>query len=332
MNRICDLDYTWRYVPYIQYPSGDPIFEWFPPIADIIEKHHRLTVAMIDVVYVLGRGMCRALEPLCEYVDKAIDNFDEKTHDEEVKKAVWTGGKRLALDYFSLPSTTWRACWWCGDDVTQQVITFCKETVNLEADLLGSVADGWKPTSKSDCKEKFAQALEKALDDFIGDRTFVLFSLIRDASIQLVADLFNEMFGSAISEIAQTLNDLVSKLPPPLSNLQPGDIISNIFQSLVSKASTAAVLRWAKKTEIFIADPTAGEPQPWQEELAAKFRSKPRIRNDNDDNTKAEVSEEDQKRNAKPNKGGDAQTTEAAKTDGDAAAQTNTETTDATSS
>jgi len=55
MARICELNYTWTYVPYIQYPSGDAILEWFPPIADIEERHHRLTVAMIDVVYVLGR-------------------------------------------------------------------------------------------------------------------------------------------------------------------------------------------------------------------------------------------------------------------------------------
>jgi len=100
MSRVCDLDYTWRYTPYLQYPSGDEILEWFPPIADIIEKHQRLTVAMIDVVYVLGRGLCRAFEPLCEYVDKTVDNYDEKIHNDEINKAVWIGGKRLALDFF----------------------------------------------------------------------------------------------------------------------------------------------------------------------------------------------------------------------------------------
>jgi len=300
MSRICDLDYTWRYTPYLQYPAGDPIFEWFPPIADIIEKHQRLTVAMVDVVYVLGRGLCRAFEPLCEYVDKAAENYDEKTHEEEVSKAVWTGGKKLALDFFSLPYTTWYACWWCGSDVTQDVMTFCRETVNLQADLLGSVASNWKPTSKADVREKFAQAVINALDAFISDRTYVLVTLIRDSSIQLVADLFNEMFGDYITTIANDLNDLVSKLPPPLSNLQPGDIVSSIFQSLITKASTAAVKRWANKTERFIADTSAGEPESWKEELASKFRVKPRIRNDNDDNSKPEISEEDKKKNEKP--------------------------------
>jgi len=213
-----------------------------------------------------------------------------------------TGGKRLALDYFSLPYTTWRACWWCGDAVTQQVMTFCKETVNLEADLLGSAAANWKATSKADAKEKFAQALQAALDDFISDRTFVLVSLIRDAAIQMVADLFNSMFGEAIQNIAQVLNDLVTNLPPPLNGLKPGDIVANTLQSLVSKASTASVKRWASKTERFIANPEMGAPEPWKEELANKFRFAPRIRNDDDDNSKPEVSEEDKKKQEKPSK------------------------------
>jgi hypothetical protein len=301
MSRICDLDYTWKYTPYIQYPSGDPILQWFPPIENIIEKHNRLTVAMIDVVYVLGRGLCRAFEPLCEYVDKCIENWDEKQHEEEIRNSVWIGGKRLAMDYFSLPYTTWRACWWCGNSVTEQVLTFCKETINLEADLLGKVAQNWKPSNKTDSKEKFINILIDSLNEFISNRTFVLFNLIRDASIQLVADLFNEMFGENINKIAELLNDLVSKLPPPLSDLKPGDIVSSLFQMLVSKASNAAVKRWASKTERFITDPSLGEPQPWNEEIAAKFRFKPKIRNDNDDNTKPEVSEEDAKRNQKPN-------------------------------
>ncbi|ETO35419.1 hypothetical protein RFI_01644, partial [Reticulomyxa filosa] len=307
-DRISDLDCTWKYVPYIQYPSGDPILEWFPPIENIVEKHHRLTVAMLDVVYVLGRGLCRALEPLCEYVDKAASSFDEKTHEEELRKAVWTGGKKLAVDYFSLPYTTWRACWWCGSDITQQVLTFCKETVNLEADLLGSAAANWKPTSSKDAKEKFAAALKDALDAFIGDRTYILVTLIRDASIQLVVDLFNEMFGETINKIAEVLNDLVSKLPPPLSDLKPGDIVAGIFQTLVAQASTTAVKYWARKAERFIADPGAGEPTPWKEELAKKFRVAPRIRRDDDDNSKPEVNEEDKKRNEKPNKGGEGAT------------------------
>jgi hypothetical protein len=299
MSRVCDLDYTWKYVPYIQYPTGDPILEWFPPIENISEKHQRLTVAMIDVVYVLGRGLCRAFEPLCEYVDKASSSYDEKTHESEVAKAVWLGGKRLALDFFSLPYTTWRACWWCGNDITQQVLTFCRQTVNLEADLLGSVASTWKPSSSSDAKAKFAESLQTALDEFIGDRTFVLVNLIREASIQLVCDLFNEMFGETVNKIAETLNDLVAKLPPPLNELKPGDIICIIFNSLVSAASSAAVKFWGRKAERFIADPSCGEPPSWKEELAGKFRCAPRIRNDDDDNSKPEENEEDKKRNEK---------------------------------
>jgi len=235
---------------------------------------------------------------------KICENFDEKTHEQEVAKAVWLGGKRLALDYFSLPYTTWRACWWCGNAVTQEVLTFCKQTVNLEADFLGSVASNWKPTSKSDAKEKFTQVFQAALDNFIGDRTYVLVTLIRDASVQLVADLFNEMFGETINKIAEVLNDLVSKLPPPLSDLKPGDVVACMFQSLVSKASTAAVKSWAGKTELFIADPSCGEPQPWAQELAGKFRCTPRIRNDNDDNSKPEENEEDKKKNERPAAGG----------------------------
>jgi hypothetical protein len=299
MARVEDLNCTWKYVTYLQYPSGNPVFEWFPPIENIVEKHNRLAVAMLDVVYVMGRGLCRAFEPLCEYADKAANDFDEKKHEEEVAKAVWNGGKRLALDFMSLPYTTWRACWWCGNDVTQQVLTFCKETVNLQADLLGTVASTWKPSSKADAKAKFHDALRVALDNFIGDRTFVLASIIRDGSIQLVADLFVEMFGETVNEIAGVLNDLVSQLPSPLSDLKPGDIIIAIFKNLVKVTSNAAIKRWASATERFIANPDAGTPPSWKEELAAKFRtSPPRIRNDNDDNSKPEVSEEDKKKKA----------------------------------
>jgi len=299
MARVEDLNCTWKYVTYLQYPSGNPVFEWFPPIENIVEKHNRLAVAMLDVVYVMGRGLCRAFEPLCEYADKAANDYDEKKHEEEVAKAVWNGGKRLALDFLSLPYTTWRACWWCGNEVTQQVLTFCKETVNLQADLLGTVASTWKPSSKSDAKAKFHDTLRVALDAFIGERTFVLASIIRDGSIQLVADLFTEMFGETVNEIAGTLNDLVSQLPSPLSDLKPGDIIIAIFKNLIKVTSNAAIKRWAAATEQFIANPNAGTPPSWKEELVAKFRSSPpRIRNDNDDNSKPEVSEEDKKKKA----------------------------------
>jgi len=302
MSRVCELDHTWQYVTYLQYPEGNEILEWFPPIENIIEKHNRLVVAMLDVVYVLGRGLCRAFEPLCEYVDKA-ENFDQKKHDEEVAKAVWAGGKRLALDYLSLPQTTWRACWYCGNDVTKQVMSFCKQTVNLEADLLGTVATSWKPTSKADAKEKFQQALGSALDKFIAERAFALISLIRDGSVQLVADLFNEMFGETVNEIGGALDELVTQLPPPLNDLKPGDIISAIFKNLVASASTAAVRKWASTTERYLANPNAGSPPSWKEELAAKFRtSRPKIRNDNDDNSKPEVSEEDKKKKASKGK------------------------------
>jgi hypothetical protein len=77
MARIAELDSTWKYVTYLQYPEGNAILEWFPPIENIMDKHNQLVVAMLDVVYVLGRGLCRALEPLCEYVDKA-ESFEEK--------------------------------------------------------------------------------------------------------------------------------------------------------------------------------------------------------------------------------------------------------------
>jgi hypothetical protein len=286
-------------VTYLQYPEGNPIFEWFPPIENIVDKHNHFVVAMLDVVYVLGRGLCRAFEPLCEYVDKA-DNFDQKKHEDGVHTAVWTGGKRLALDFFSLPQTTWRACHACGPDVTKQVLAFCKQTVNLEADLLGTVATNWKPTSKADAKEKFHQALAPALDKFLGERAYALACLIREGSIQLVADLFNEMFGETVNEIGGTLDELVAQLPSPLNDLKPGDVIRAIFKNLVASASSAAVKRWASTTERYLADPNAGSPPSWKEELVAKFRtSKPKIRNDNDDNSKPEVSEEDKKRKAK---------------------------------
>jgi hypothetical protein len=305
MARVSELDCTWKYVTYLQYPEGNAILEWFPPIENIMEKHNRLVVAMLDVVYVLGRGLCRAFEPLCEYVDKA-ENFDGKKHEEEVAKAVWAGGKRLATDYLSLPQTTWRASWYCGSEVTKQVLSFCKQTVNAEADLLGTVAVNWKPTSKADAKEKFHQAVAAALDGFIGERAFALASLIREASIQLVADLFNEMFGETVNELGGTLNELVGQLPPPLNDLKPGDIVICIFKNLVASVSSSAVKRWASATERYLADPNAGSPPSWKEELVAKFRvSPPKIRNDNDDNSKPEVSEEDKKKTAKGGKKGD---------------------------
>jgi len=154
-------------------------------------------------------------------------------------------------------------------------------------------------------KAKFQQALGAALDKFIGERVFALASLIRDGSVQLVGDLFVEMFGETVTEIGGALDELVTQLPPPLNELKPGDIITCMFKHLVGSVSCAAVKRWASATERYLADPNAGSPPSWKEELVAKFRKcPPKIRNDDDDNSKPEISEEDKKRKAKGKKDG----------------------------
>jgi len=287
---LSDLNHTWKYTPYVQYNCGDPdVLEWFPPIERLTEKHQRLTVALIDTVWVLSRGLCRALHPLMVYADQAKSGFDADKHEAGVKKALQAGGRKLALDYFYLPSTLWRATWWCGSAATREVVKYARISVNEAADLLGSIATAWKPTSNDDVMSTLADALEPALNEFIGNRAFALITLVRTTAIDMIAEIFEEVAGDSIDSIASTLDDLVSKLPPPLNELKPGDIVKTMLGNLLQKLAEKAVMRWAQKCELaLIGD--GDEPTPWDEALATRFRYAPRIINTDDDLSKPQSS------------------------------------------
>jgi hypothetical protein len=287
---LYDLNCTWKYTPYVQYNCGDPeIVEWFPPIERLTEKHQRLTVALIDTVWVLSRGLCRALHPLMAYADEAAKDFNSVTHEDKVKEALQAGGKKLAMDYFYLPSTLWRATWWCGSSTTKEVVKYARISVNEAADLMGSVAAAWKPSSSSDAMQSLADALEAALNEYIGNRALALVTLVRTTAIDMIAEIFEEVAGDSIDSIASTLDELVSKLPPPLSDLQPGEIVKTMLGNMLQALSEKTVMRWAQKCELaLIGD--GDEPTPWDEALATRFRCAPRIINSDDDLSKPQSS------------------------------------------
>jgi len=46
------------------------------------------------------------------------------------------GGRRLAIDFFSLPQTVDRACWYCGSTSQKTVMKVAETTTWAIADLL----------------------------------------------------------------------------------------------------------------------------------------------------------------------------------------------------
>merc|ERR1712154_75122 len=94
-----------EYVGYLQYNLGDPdgLIQFVPFLKDLVNNHYRLTIALTDCAYVISRAAVRAFIPIVAYLDEACGKFDEKEHKNKLKAACREAGRKLAIDYFSLP-------------------------------------------------------------------------------------------------------------------------------------------------------------------------------------------------------------------------------------
>lgn len=222
-------------------------------------------------------------------MDKVSENgVDEKSHEKEIQDAVREGGRRLAIDFFSLPQTVSRACWYCGRTTEKTVLKVAETTTWALADLLGSTASAWKPTSKDDAKTKFVEALKGPLDAFISDRVKTFVSAVRKSTSNIIARQLLSVVGDAIDKIADTLNDLVKVLPPPLcDNLKPGDFVKYMLEKMANNCVTIGVKLLAKKTEAIMYSQD-GVAQPLDRWEVERYRWAPRIRNYDDDNVEPE--------------------------------------------
>jgi len=279
-----------HYVGYLRYNLGDPeIGQYVPYLNEIQENHYRLTIALTDMAYVMGRGGVNAFEPLLKYLDKICESgFDEKCHQKEIQDAVREGGRRLAIDYFSLPQAVDRACWYCGSTTTSLVMKVGQTTTWGLADFLGTVASDWKPTSKEDAKAKFIEAFKGPLDKFISDRVKTFVGVVRKGTANIIARQLMSVVGDMIDKIANTLNDLVKNLPPPISdNLKPGDLVKYLLEKMADNCVTVGVKMLAAKTEkiMYAEDGVAGSLDEWE---VRRYRWEPRIRNYDDENVEAE--------------------------------------------
>jgi hypothetical protein len=284
------MDECHKYVGYIRYNLGDPeIGQYIPFLNEIQENHYRLTIALTDIAYVLGRAGVNAFEPILQYVDKITENgFDEKAHEKHVQDAVREGGRRLAIDFFSLPQTVDRACWYCGSTSQNTVMKVAETTTWGLGDLLGSTVSKWKPTSKEDAKPKFLEALKDPLNDFINDRVKVFVTAVRKATANIIAQQVGSVVGNAIQSIADSLNDLCKAIPSPIGdNLKLGDLVKYLFEKMVSNLVTTVVKMLALKTETIMYSQD-GVAEITDEYEVRRYRWAPRIRDYNDDKTEPE--------------------------------------------
>jgi len=242
-----------RYVGYLRYNLGDPeIGQYVPYLDQIQDNHYRLTIALTDIAYVTSRAGVNAFEPLLKYVDKVAENgYDEKTHQKEIQDHVREGGRRLAIDFFSLPETIDRACWYCGSTTTATVTKVAETTTWGLADLLGSVAVNWKPTSKEDAKPKFIEAFKEPLNAFISDRVKTFVTAVRKSTANIIAQQLFSVIGNGIDSITNTINDLCKALPNPIGdNLKAGDMVKYLLIKMANNCVTIGVKMLAKKLKL----------------------------------------------------------------------------------
>jgi len=280
-----------HYVGYLRYNLGDPeMGQYIPYLDEIQDNHYRISIALTDVAYVMARAGVNAFEPLLKYVDKVAENgFDEKTHTKEIQDQVREGGRRLAIDFFSIPQTIDRACWYCGSTTTGTVTKVAETTTWALADLLGTVATNWKPTSKEDAKPKFIEALKEPLNQFISDRVKLFVTAVRKSTANIIAEQLFSVIGNAIDEIANGLNDLVKALPSPIGdNLKPGNMVKYLVIKMANNCVTIGVKMLAKKTEAIMYSDD-GVAESIDEYQVNRLRWRPRIRNYDDENTAEEA-------------------------------------------
>jgi len=240
----------WNYVCYLRYQLGaEWLTDWFPFISEIKDNHERLTICLCDAAYILTHAGIKSFIPLLDYIDRASKNYDDKQHDKEIRLALRSGGRSLAVEYFNLPSNLYRTLWYCGQQVSDNVLNLCQDTIKQIADLLGSIGSKWKPTDQNDVRKSFALLLRPALDEFVNDRVQQWLQMIQDGTQELIANVFLKIIDSLLNEVANTLNDACSALPDPLgSSIKAGDLLKSMAIKLAKNASIMITKKLGEKS------------------------------------------------------------------------------------
>ena len=275
-----------KYVGYIQYNLGDPdgLIQYIPFLNDLANNHYRLTIALTDCAYIISRATVRAFIPIAKYLNEACSSFDEKTHKAKLKKACREAGRKLAIDYFSLPSTLRRTTWYCGSYTEKLIISLARETINGVANLIAKFAMQWTPADAGSAHNTFVDSLRGPLNEFLNDRVAAWLNCVRRCMQDMISNKFFDTVGSVVEDLCNKLDDLCSNLPPPLCDyLKPGSLIKYLFNKLCMNAIVFGVKKLAQPTEkiLYCTDEDGGVPKEMDEQLCRSLRWQPYIRTDN---------------------------------------------------
>ena len=285
LKSIDQMDACYKYVGYLQYNLGDPdgLIQYVPFLKDLVNNHYRLTIALTDCAYVIARAAVRAFIPIVKYLDEACTKFDEKTHKDKLREVCREAGRKLAIDYFSLPSTLRRTTWYCGKATTKLILQLAKQTINGIGCMIAKFAEGWQPADAATAHNTFVDSLRGPLNEFLNDRVSAWLTVVRRSMQDMISNKLFETVGSVVEELTSKLDDLISNLPPPLCDfLKVGALIQYMFNKLCMNAIVFGVKKMAQPTEklLYLKDDAEDAVKEMDEQLCRSLRWAPIIRND----------------------------------------------------
>jgi len=285
LDSIDGMDACYKYVGYLQYNLGDPdgLVQYVPFLADLQSNHYRLTIALTDCAYIIGRATVRAFLPIVAYLDSACSSFDEQKHADLLREAVRESGRKLAIDYFSLPSTLRRSTWYCGRATEQMILALARNTIRGIADLIASFAKQWEPVDAASANKTFVDSLRGPLNAFLNESVAAWLNVVRRSMQDMISNKVYATVGNVVDELCGKLDELCSALPAPFNEfLKPGALIKYMFNKLVMNAVVLGVKQMAKGAEALLyAEDADAAPKAMDEQLCRSLRWAPYIRKDN---------------------------------------------------
>merc|ERR1712228_364365 len=269
----------------ICYNLADPdgLIQFVPFLKDLVHGHYRLTIALTDCAYVISRAAVRAFIPIVKYLDEACTKFDEKTHKKKLQDACREAGRKLAIDYFSLPKTLRRTTWYCGKMTTKLIMQLAKQTINGIGCLIAKFAEQWTPADAATAHNTFVDSLRAPLNEFLNDRVSAWLTVVRRSMQDMISNKLFETVGSVVEELTSKLDELISNLPAPLCDfLKVGALIRYLFNKLCMNAIVFGVKKMAQSTEklLYLKDDSEDAVKAMDEQLCRSLRWPPIIRND----------------------------------------------------
>jgi len=203
----------------------------------------------------------------------------------KLQSACREAGRKLAIDYFSLPKTLRRTTWYCGKTTTKLILQLAQQTINGLGCLIASFAQQWTPKDAESASQTFVEALKDPLNAFLNDRVAAWLSVTRRSMQDMISEKLFSTIGSVVEELTSKLDELISALPAPLCDfLKVGALIAYMFNKLCMNAIVFGVKRLALPTEklLYCEDASATDAgvKPMDEQLCKSLRYAPIIRND----------------------------------------------------